>query len=153
MTGLVMNSTKNIIQEYKIKFPFAKILFVTWTSESVEEIDCEVLQIKKPTWLKQSEPNSPYQFPLNVQILQVTNGLEKIDCEIIMRCRSDQFIHNPKIFDIYFEKCGKEKIMIPKFQYQEDEFQIVDYCMIARKEIMERFWKNQPVFDGSNSSD
>ena len=62
----------------------------------------QVLQIKKPTWLKQSEPNSPYQFPLNVQILQVTNGLEKIDCEIIMRCRSDQFIHNPKIFDIYF---------------------------------------------------
>jgi hypothetical protein len=149
MTGLVMNSTKYIIQEYKIKFPFSKILLVTWTSENVEGLDCEVLQIEKPSWLKQSESNSPYQFPLNIQILQVTNGLKNIDCDIVMRCRSDQFIHNSNIFDIYFENCGKEKIMIPRSQYKEDEFQIIDYCMIARKEVMNDFWNNQPFFDGS----
>ena len=149
ITGLVTNSTKNIIEEYRIKFPFSKIVFVTWTTENIKDLNVDVLQIDKPSWLKESKPESPFKFSLNIQILQVTKGLEKIDCDVVMRCRSDQFIHNSEIFNIYFEECSKEKIMIPKFQHDQDEFQIVDYCMIATKQVMVDFWENQPYFDGS----
>ena len=148
VTGLVTDWTRDIINEYKINFPSAEILLVTWKSEHVGGINCRTLQIERPTWLKKN-PKSLYQFPTNLQILQITNGLQNIDCDIVMRCRSDQFIHNSNIFEIFTKKCPQEKIMVPKFQYGEGEFQIVDYCMISTKKIMDDFWYNQPYFDGS----
>ena len=148
VSGLITDWTRDIINEYRINFPSAEILLVTWKSEHVGGINCRTLQLERPTWLKKN-PKSQYQFSLNLQILQITNGLQNIDCDIVMRCRSDQFIHNSNIFEVFTKKCHQEKIMIPKFQYEEGEFQIVDYCMISTKKIMDDFWYNQPYFDGS----
>ena len=148
VSGLVTDWTRDIINEYRINFPSAEILLVTWKSEHVGGIDCRTLQLERPIWLKKN-PKSQYQFSLNLQILQITNGLQNIDCDIVMRCRSDQFIHNSNIFEIFTKKCHQEKIMIPRYQYDEDEFQIVDHCMISTKKIMDDFWYNQPYFDGS----
>ena len=149
VTGLVTDWTIGIINEYKINFPSAEILLVTWKSENITDIDCRTLQLERPTWLKTSKPKSEWQFSTNIQVLQVTNGLQNLDCDVVMKCRSDQFIHNSNIFEIFTKKCHQEKIMIPRFQYDQDEFQIVDYCMISTKKIMDDFWYNQPYYDGS----
>ena len=149
VTGLVTDWTIGVINEYKINFPSAEILLVTWKSENIDGIGCRTLQLERPTWLKTSKPKSEWQFSINIQVLQITNGLQNLDCDVVMKCRSDQFIHNSNIFEIFAKKCAQEKIMVPRLQYEEDEFQIVDYCMISTKKIMDDFWYNQPYYDGS----
>ena len=144
LQGLVNESTRDIINEYKNNFPYAHILLSTWNTENTNDIPCEVIKSESPPLLP------PHKFTHNNQIIGVLAGLKKIRGNIIMRCRTEQFIHNEKIFQIYESCCPKNKIMVPDFgTYEVIEHRTSDFCQIATKELLFEFWNSIPLFDGS----
>ena len=105
--GKISSWTKYIIEAYQKKIPDAEILLSTWIDEKVDDITCDVIQIKPP---KQKESIS--STTVNFQIVRVREGLKKMKSDLIMKCRTDQFIHNHHIFDLFQKSCCKEKIFI-----------------------------------------
>ena len=64
-----------------------------------------------------------------------------------MKCRTEQFIHNEKIFQIYENCCPKNKIMVPDLGTYEDLVRTSDYCQVATKELLLEYWNSIPLFD------
>ena len=91
-----------------------------------------------------------YQHKHNhIKILQI---IKKINSEIVLRCRTDQFIHNKKIFELYEDYCSPEKIMVPDVgTIIDDDYRLSDFCQIAKKEVLEKFWNNIPLYDGKHA--
>ena len=143
MQGGVSKWTSEIVNEYLIRFPDARILLSTWTTENVDKINCEIIQLEQPKIPK------PHESTVNHQIIGASEGLKKIDEGIIMKCRTDQFIHNSKIFEIYEKECPKEKIMIPnQGTYETLDYRVSDFCQIGTKKILEDYWSNIPLHNG-----
>ena len=143
MQGGVSKWTSEIVNEYLIRFPDASILLSTWTTENVDKINCEIIQLEQPKIPK------PHESTVNHQIIGASEGLKKIDEGIIMKCRTDQFIHNSKIFEIYEKECPKEKIMIPnQGTYETLDYRVSDFCQIGTKKILEDYWSNIPLHNG-----
>ena len=143
MQGGVSKWTSEIVNEYLIRFPDARILLSTWTTENVDKINCEIIQLEQP------EITKPHKSTVNHQIIGASEGLKKIDEGIIMKCRTDQFIHNSKIFEIYENECPKEKIMIPnQGTYETLDYRVSDFCQIGTKKILEDYWSNIPLHNG-----
>ena len=143
MQGGVSKWTSEIVNEYLIRFPDARILLSTWTTENVDKINCEIIQLEQPKIPK------PHKSTVNHQIIGASEGLKKIDEGIIMKCRTDQFIHNSKIFEIYEKECPKEKIMIPnQGTYETFDYRVSDFCQIGTKKILEDYWSNIPLHNG-----
>jgi len=143
MQGRISKWTSDIINEYSVRFPDAQILLSTWTTENIDGIDCEVIQTKPPGITK------PHKSTINYQIIGTSEGLKKVDKSIVMKCRTDHFIHNSKIFEIYEKECPKEKIMIPNHgTYETINYRISDFCQIATKSILEDYWLSIPLHDG-----
>ena len=65
----------------------------------MSEIDCDVVQSELPS------PTYPHKNTTNHQIIGVNAGLKRINSEIILKCRTDQIIHNKNIFEL--------KVLIP----------------------------------------
>ena len=97
LQGRVSLWTKDIVAEYKKNFPDAQIVFSTWENEDPSGIDCEIIQTKKPA------PTKPHDTHINAQIIGSQEGLKAIDSEILLKARSDIFIHIEK-FLRYIEK-------------------------------------------------
>lgn len=143
LQGRVSEWTGDIIREYKKKFPYATLLVQTWNTEKIDDIPCEVIQIDPP------KPTYPHTSTVNHQILGTNAGLRKIQADVILKCRTDQFIHNNKIFEFYEKYCPKNKIMVPDAGTYEWIPRTSDFCQLATKEILLDFWSTTPLFDGS----
>ena len=139
LQGTVNNWTKKIVDEYQQNFPDSHILLSTWNTENIEDISCDVIKLEPP--------NDP--FHINHQIIGAREGLKKMNSEIIMKCRTDQFIHNKNIFKIFENACSKNKIMIPNFPtFNNVEYWASDLCQIGYRETLLEFWNAIQYFDG-----
>lgn len=147
LQGRVSTWTKDIVLEYKKKFPEAEIVFSTWTNEDPSGIDCKVIQSELP----KLPSNAVFQNRANInyQIVGTQNGLKNIDSDIILKARSDIFIHNKNIFKIFDENCSKEKIMAPDVGTFSFEYRVSDFCLLGTKKVLSDFWNNIKLYDGS----
>jgi len=138
LRGLISPWTKYIIQEYEEKFPYTDIVVSTWDHQDVSGLSCKVIQNEEP-------PKLELNSTINRMIVQIRNGLECIDSEIILQCRTDQIIHNKNIFKI-FEKSCQNKIMLPHLGKETRKYYCADYSQLAKKEILDEYWFNMPFF-------
>ena len=151
--GKITDWTPDIVREYQTNFPNSEIVVSTWNNQKTDDISCQVVKNEEP------EMPSPHKSMINHQTTLAKKGLEKISADIIMVCRSDQFIHNKNIFKIYRNKCPKTKILVstlPAFIHGTPQdyryaYAINDMCQIAKSELMHKFWDHVPHFDGSKS--
>ena len=148
LQGKISEWTVDIIKEYQNNFPSSTILLSTWTTENVENIPCDVIQIQPP-----DEQDQIGSYTINHQIIGTRAGLEKIQCDIVMKCRTDQFIHNSKIFEIFETSCSKDRIMVPNNGNQDSiDYYISDYCQIATRNILLQYWNLMPFFNDPHLS-
>ena len=138
--GLISDWTKYIVEEYKEKFPDADIVISTWDNQDVSELKCKIIQNKEP-------PKQQFNTAINRMIVQIQKGLECMNSEIILQCRTDQIIHNKNIFKIFEESC-QNKIMVPLHIPMIRPYYTPDYCQLATKDILSEFWSNMHFFDG-----
>jgi hypothetical protein len=143
LQGKVTNWTIDAIKEYKKKFPAAHILLSTWTTEDVSNVPCEVIQSEPP------KPTFPHVSNINHQIIGAQVGLRIINADIILKCKTDQIIHNRKIFEIYKGSCFPNKIMITNLNTYLADYRASDFCQIGTKEILLQFWNSVQFYDGS----
>ena len=143
LQGKISEWTKDIIKEYQMNFPYADLLVSTWDNEDTSMIPCNVIKTKLP------KLSGAHSTTVNFQIIGIQKGLQNINAEIIMKCRTDQFIHNRRIFLIYEKFCDKEKIMVPNHGTTTlDEYRVSDFCQIASKKKLEEFWNSMPLSNG-----
>jgi len=144
LQGVVTEWTADIINEYQENFEDIAILLSTWTNQNVDNITCDYIQIEPP------EPTYPHNSNINNQILGVKRGINKIDADVILKTKTDQFIHNNQIFDIFEKNCLKHKIMTDNLiSWRNREYRISDFCQVATKKVLEDYWYNMPFYDGS----
>lgn len=144
MQGGISEWTRDIVNEYQKNFPFADILVSTWTTENIDNIPCKVIQTKPP------QTTHPHKSTVNYQIVGTLAGLKPMQCDIIMKCRTDQFIHNSKIFKIFENSCPKNKIMVPDHgTYESIDHRASDFCQVATKSVLLDYWSSIPLYDGS----
>lgn len=143
LQGRVSSWTNDIINEYKKNFPNAEIVLSTWKNENVDGINCKVIQSEKPS------PTYPHSSNINLQIIGSREGLKAMSSEVILKCRSDIFIHNKNIFKIFKEKCSSEKIMVPDIGSYPFEYRISDFCLLGTKKVLSDFWNSLEFYDGS----
>ena len=143
MQGRISDWTTDIVREYQKNFPYTSILVSTWTKSNVEEIPCEVIQIDPPA------QTYPHLSTINHQIIGARAGLEKMQCDIIMKCRTDQFIHNRDIFKIFEDSCPKHKIMVPHEGLKLSDYYLSDFCQVATRSVLLNYWNSIPLYDGS----
>jgi len=148
MQGLVNDDTRFIVSEYLELFPNIEIVLSTWTSEKTDDIPCKVIKSTPPKIMP------PHTNSHNYQIVGTLAGLNSIDAEIILKCRTEQIIHNPNIFELFENECPTSKIMIPNLgTYEVPEYRTSDFCQIATKKLLLEFWNSIPLHDGSFSID
>lgn len=142
--GGISEWTRDIVREYQKNFPSTDILVSTWTTDDIENIPCRVIQSKPPA------PTNPHKSTVNHQIVGTNAGLKSIQGDVIMKCRTDQFIHNRNIFKIFEDSSPKNKIMIPDHgTYESIDYRASDFCQIARKSVLLNYWSSIPLYDGS----
>lgn len=145
MQGRISDWTTDIVQEYKNNFPNAQIIISTWNGENTANIPCEIIKTQLPP------KTSPHTSTVNYQIVGVQTGLQKMKSSVIMKCRTDQFIHNRNIFKLFLESCTKKKIMVIRneIDFYKRDYVINDLCQIAYKEVLMEYWNSMPLYDGS----
>jgi len=143
LQGGVSDWTVDIIREYKKMFPFTHILLSTWTTENIDEISCEIIQSEPP------KPTFPHTSNINHQIIGTLNGLHSINADIVMKCKTDEIIHNKRIFDIYENLCTPDKILITNLNTYLTDYRASDFCQIGTRETLLQFWNSIPLYDGS----
>ena len=143
--GSITEWTYDIIEEHKVNFPDCDIVLSTWDNEDISSFSCKIVKTKQP------KTSLPYNSNINFQITGARAGLKKINADIIMKCRTDQFVHNSDIFQIYEKSCKVDQIMVPYeglFIEKHDYF-ISDMCQIAKHDLLNEYWNSMPEFDGS----
>ena len=151
--GKISEWTTDIIREYEAKFHNCEIIVSTWNNENTDDIPCKIVKSVEP------KMSSPHKSMINHQTILAKEGLKKTSNDIVMVCRSDQFIHSQNIFNIFKNKCPKTKILVTSvpgylngapndYRY---EYAICDFCQIAKNNLMHDFWDYVPYFDGSRS--
>jgi hypothetical protein len=149
LQGGVWEWTADIVDEYQNNFPNAEILLSTWDDQITDDISCEVIKTKYPA------ETSPHVSHINYQIVGCRAGLKKMKSSIIMKCRTDQFIHNRNIFELFLQPpCTIDKIMVARPQmgvYNKCDFFVNDFVQLAHKDILSEYWNLMPMYDGSYS--
>lgn len=142
--GSITEWTPHIINEYKENFSEAEILLSTWNNENIEDINCDLIQLEKPG------KTSPHESNINFQIKGAVEGLKKMKSNTILKTKTNQFIHNRKIFEIFKEDCKESQIMTTELNSWHDrDYRITDFCQLAKKEVLEDYWYNMPYYDGT----
>ena len=143
--GLVSKWTGDIIHEYQKNFPDAKIVFSTWLDQNVKDLSCEIIQTELPS------TTAPHPSTINHQIIGAREGLKKLNCDVTLKSKSDLFIHNDKIFELFHESCAPDKIMIPTegFDLSNEPYYVSDICQVGKTLILKDFWNQMPLYDGS----
>ena len=73
-----------------------------------------------------------------------------MNADVIMKCRTDQVIHNKHIFELYEEANSKNKIMIPNFiTFDDIDYWASDLCQVSTREILLEYWNSIEYFDGT----
>jgi len=73
--------------------------------------------------------------------------IKKNDADIILKFRSDQFIHNKQIFNIFEKFYPKNKIMITNYgTYESINFRASDFCKVPTKSVLLEYWNTLPLF-------
>ncbi len=146
LQGKVSKWTIPIIEEFKLNFPNSEIVLSTWYTENTDRIPCKVIYNYLP------KPTSPYRSTKNYQIIGCRNGLKEMSADIILKGRSDQFIHNPKIFDIFLEENSPDKIMYPHLGIKKGvkDYWIEDFCQISSRKTLLNFWNMMSFDDGKH---
>ena len=143
LQGAVTDWSEKIVKEYQDNFSDAEILFSTWKTQNVENITCEVLQLDEPK-------NIPSSFHINHSVKGALEGLKKMNADVIMKCRTDQVIHNKYIFELYEEANSKNKIMIPNFiTFDDIDYWASDICQVSTRETLLEYWNSIEYFDGT----
>ena len=143
LQGAVTDWSERIVTEYQENFPDAEILYSTWKTQNVENITCDVLQLDEPE-------NVPSSFHINHSVKGALEGLKKMNADVIMKCRTDQVIHNKHIFELYEQSHSKNKIMIPNFVTFDDiDYWASDICQVSTREILLEYWNSIEYFDGT----
>ena len=142
--GSITEWTYDIIEEHKVNFPDCDIVLSTWDNEDVSSFSCKIVKTKQP------KISLPYNSNINFQIIGAREGLKKINADIIMKCRTDQVIHNKHIFELYEQSHSKNKIMIPNFTTFDDiDYWASDICQISTRETLLDYWNSIEYFDGT----
>ena len=143
--GLVSKWTGDIIHEYQKNFPDAKIVFSTWLDQNVKDLSCEIIQTELPS------TTAPHPSTINHQIIGAREGLKKLNCDVTLKSKSDLFIHNDKIFELFHESCAPDKIMIPTegFDLSNEPYYVSDICQVGKTLTLKDFWNQMPLYDGS----
>jgi len=84
----------------------------------------------------------------NITTKDLKSTVLNLKTDIILKSRTDQFIHNPKIFEIFENYCSSEKILVPDIGTYRDKHRASDLCQIAYRKIMLDYWNNIPLYDG-----
>jgi len=147
LQGNIRGWTIPIIEEYQMSFPDSEIVFSTWDNEDVSKIPCKVIQSKIP------EETHPYKSTKNYQIIGCRNGLKEMKSDIILKTRSDVFVHNPNIFKIFLAENAKDKIMYPHLGLMKEfrDYYLNDFCQLSSKETLLNFWNLMPLHDGRDN--
>ena len=142
--GSITEWTSHVINEFTENFPDAEILLSTWNDEDVKDIECNIIQSEKP------EKTFPHESNINFQIKGMKEGLKKIQADVVLKTKTNQFIHNHKIFEIFEKECKEDQIMTTGLNSWKDrDYRITDFCQLARKKVLEEYWYNIPYYDGS----
>jgi len=143
LQGRVSDWTKFIIEEYQKNFPESEIILQTF-SENISDIPCKVIQSENP------KSTYPYQSTINFQIIGSQDGLKNMNADIVMKSRSDLFVHNANIFEIFLKENMYSKIMYAEFDLKKEkrEYWISDFCQLAKREVLLDFWNNIDLDDG-----
>lgn len=151
--GKISDWTLDIINEYEAKFPNSEIILSTWENEKTDEFDCKVVKSIEP------KIPEPHKSMINHQSILAKEGLKKTNRDVLMVCRTDQFIHSQKIFEIFYDESLKSKILVSTFPgfvngTRNDstyEYAMCDFCQIGYSNLIHGFWDHVPFFDGSRS--
>ena len=142
--GSITEWTSHIINEFTENFPDAEILLSTWNDEDVKDIECNIIQSEKP------EKTFPHESNINFQIKGMKEGLKKIQADVVLKTKTNHFIHNHKIFEIFEKECKEDQIMTTGLNSWKDrDYRITDFCQLAKKKVLEEYWYNMPYYDGS----
>ena len=145
LQGKISSWTNDIIKEYQYTFPNAEILISTWDDQNTENLNCNIVKSPAPSLPK------PHKSTVNFQIVGCKAGLKKLKTDLIMKCRTDQFIHNRKIFEIFHNSCSENQIMVPDLGTPKNiDYRISDFCQIGFRQTLLDFWENIPLYDGIN---
>ena len=151
--GKISEWTADIVREYKAKFHNSEIIVSTWNNEKTDHMPCKIVRSVEP------KIPSPHMSMINHQTILAKEGLKETSRDIVMVCRSDQFIHSQNIFSIFNSKCPKTKIMVSTFpgflngtpnDYRY-EYAICDFCQIGKNKLIHDFWDDVPYFDCSRN--
>ena len=107
--GKISEWTADIVREYKAKFHNSEIIVSTWNNEKTDHMPCKIVRSVEP------KIPSPHMSMINHQTILAKEGLKETSRDIVMVCRSDQFIHSQNIFSVFNSKCPKTKIMVSTF--------------------------------------
>lgn len=79
-------------------------------------------------------------------------GLKNLKTDLIMKCRTDQFVHNKKIFELFKNSCSPDKIMVPELgtATRVIDHRTSDFCQVGYRTTLMDFWKDIPLYDGKN---
>ena len=148
LQGRVSDWTRSIIKEYESNFPESEIVLQTF-SEDISNISCKVIQSTNP------KPTSPFQGTTNFQVKGSQEGLKSMNADIVMKCRSDLFVHNSDIFNIFLNQNMLEKIMYAEFDLskEEQEYWIADFIQLSSRKTLLNFWNNTPFDNGKAKID
>jgi hypothetical protein len=113
--------------------PQSKILLSTWDDENTEDIEgiCEIIKTKKPDG-----------FNIQFQKVGSLSGLNRIECDIILKCRTDQYIDAPHMFSMFRQICNS-KILISNYcTIDQIDYFASDFCQLATKNVLLNFWSS-----------
>ena len=143
LQGKISEWTKDIVTEYEKNFPNLEILVSTWEGETTDNLTCKVIKSKPPLMIKNDAST------VNFQIVGCQEGLKNLKTDIILKSRTDQFIHNSEIFELFKNSCHHEKIMVTDVgTYRNIDHRASDLCQIGFRKILLNYWNNIPMYDG-----
>mgnify|MGYP003972491947 FL=1 len=145
LQGDIRSLTLPIIEECQQNFPNSEIILSTWDDQDISNIPCKVIQTKIP------EPTHPFKSSKNYQIIGSRSGLNAMNSDLILKIRTDIFIHNPNIFDIFLAENSFKKIMYPHSGLAKEnrEYWIQDFCQLSNRKTLLNYWNLMPLHDGT----
>jgi hypothetical protein len=148
LQGDIRNWTIPVIEEYQQNFPNSEIVLSTWNDEDISRIPCRVIQSKIP------EPTYPYTSTKNFQIIGSQSGLKTMKSDIILKIRTDMFVHNSNIFNIFFQEHSLDKIMYSHSGFPKEfgDYWISDFVQLSSRKTLVNYWDNMKLDDGSIST-
>ena len=142
--GSITEWTSHIINEFIENFSDAEILLSTWNGEDTTDIECNIIKSEKP------EKTFPHDSNINFQIKGTQEGLKKMKADIILKTKTNQFIHNHNIFEIFQKECKENQIMTTGLNSWKDrDYRITDFCQLATNKVLQEYWYDIPYYDGS----